>query len=126
MRKQYHFRPSPDGLLAWDVDRLVELARDLPAEWVDLAAIHEIDEPYWHGFSGAPMTCRGVVEHARLMSECDLSYPIILARDGRVMDGMHRVGKALLEGHERIRAVRLPCDPPPDFVGLSPEELPYS
>jgi hypothetical protein len=29
VRKQYHFRPSRDGLLAWDVDRLVELARDL-------------------------------------------------------------------------------------------------
>jgi len=125
VRKQYHFRPSARGLLAWDVDRLVDLARDLPVEWVDLAAIREIDEPYWQGFAGAPLTCREVVEHARLMSECDLSYPIILSREGRVMDGMHRVGKALLDGHERILAVRLPSDPPPDFTGMAPDELPY-
>jgi hypothetical protein len=25
MRKQYHLRQSPSGLLAWDVDRLIEL-----------------------------------------------------------------------------------------------------
>jgi hypothetical protein len=126
VRKQYHFRQSPDGLLAWDVDRLVALARNLPVEWVDLAAIRELDEPYWSGINGASLTCREVVEHARLMIECDLSYPIILSSEGRVMDGMHRVGEALLQGRERIRAVRLPSDPPPDFVGLSPDELPYS
>jgi hypothetical protein len=32
MRKQYYFRSSPQALLAWDVDRLVLLSRDLPSE----------------------------------------------------------------------------------------------
>jgi hypothetical protein len=60
------------------------------------------------------------------MSECDLSCPIILSSDGWVMDGVHRVGKALLEGRERVQAVRLRSDPPPDFVGVAPDQLPYS
>lgn len=30
IRAQYHFRASEQGLLAWDVRRLVRLSRDLP------------------------------------------------------------------------------------------------
>jgi len=39
MRKQYFFRQSPRGLLAWDVDRLVDLTRDLPVQSVRLTEI---------------------------------------------------------------------------------------
>ena len=39
-----------------------------------------------------------VVEHMRLVQEVDPSYPIILGVDGRVLDGMHRVARALLLG----------------------------
>src|SRR5689334_17870552 len=46
MRKQYHFRPSSAGLKAWDVDRLLTLAEDLPMLEVPLDAIAELDEAY--------------------------------------------------------------------------------
>jgi hypothetical protein len=41
------------------------------------------------------------------------------------MDGMHRVARALLEGHEMIEAVRFETDPDPDHVNCRPEDLPY-
>ena len=44
MRKQYYFRESPNGLLAWDVDRLVRLSRELPVRAVRLAEIRELDQ----------------------------------------------------------------------------------
>ena len=125
MRKQYHFRPSPAGLRAWDVDRLVKLTESLPRERVPLSAVRELDEPYWSNCGTDALTCRDVVDHARLIQVCDLSYPVILSRDGRVMDGMHRICKALLEGREYIEAVRLIDDPEPDYVGVDPEDLPY-
>jgi hypothetical protein len=125
MRRQYHLRQSERGLCAWSVDRLVELSRELPREHVPLAAIRELDEPFWCGGEGQKLTCRQVVDHARLMRECDLSYPIILSSDGRVMDGMHRVCRALLEGRSEIEAVRFREDPEPDCVGVDPDELPY-
>ena len=100
MRKQYHLRPSERGLLAWDVDRLIELTADLPRHEVPLSAIHEFDEEYWFGSVGDRPTCRAVAEHARLIAATDLRYPIILSADGRVMDGMHRVAKGFLEGRE--------------------------
>ena len=120
MRKQYHFRPSDAGLLAWDVDRLVALSKDLEPAAIPVASIRELDEPYW----GAIPT-REVAEHARLIDECDLSFPIILSSDGRVMDGMHRVLKALLKGASHIHAVRFTVDPEPDYIGVKPEDLSY-
>lgn len=124
MRKQYHFRGSAEGLKAWDVDRLVERARDLPRQRVPLSAIRELDEPYWTQ-NGRCLTCREVVEHARLMLECDLAFPVILSSNGRVMDGMHRIASALLEGRDDVEAVRFVDDPQADYVGVEPDDLPY-
>jgi hypothetical protein len=123
MRKQYFFRQSPAGLLAWDVDRLVELSRDFPVQDVPLDRIRELDEP-WHG-DGEHQTWRELVGHVRLMDAVDLSYPIILSADGTVMDGMHRVCQSLRLGRDRIEARQFETDPPPDHFGKGPDDLPY-
>lgn len=125
MRKQYHFRPSERGLQAWDIDRLAALTKNFPRVRVPLAAIRELDEPYWFSSGNHEATCRAVFEHARFIADADLSFPIILSSDGRVMDGMHRVGKALLNGLASIEAVQFQHDPEPDYVGVDPEDLPY-
>ena len=125
MRKQYRLRHSPAGLLAWDVDRLIALTADLEPVPVPLTAIRELDEPFWFGGGSEAATCRAVADHAWLIAQADLRYPIILGADGRVMDGMHRVGKAYLEGRDVISAVRLSVDPAPDFVGVDEAALPY-
>jgi hypothetical protein len=44
-----------------------------------------------------------VIEHARLIREVNLRYPVILGPDGRVMDGMHRVARAILEAVQRFQ-----------------------
>ena len=124
MRKQYHFRPSERGLMAWDIDRLVALTKSFPCVHVPLTSIRELDEAFWFGGGNMP-TCRAVVEHARLIKAADLRFPIILSSDGRVMDGMHRVGKAALLNRHNIKAVQFASDPEPDYVGVHPDELPY-
>lgn len=113
------------GLDAWDVDRLIELAKDSPVTVVALDTISDVDTDHWFQYGPVSPTVRRIVEHARLIQEVDLSYPIILGADGRVMDGMHRVAKALLEGQATIRAVRFETDPEPDLRECSPDELPY-
>jgi hypothetical protein len=125
MRKQYHFQPARRGFDAWDVDRLVVLGRDLPVERVALASIDELDTAYWFEGSAEVATVRNVVEHCRLIAEVDLSYPIILGHDGRVMDGMHRVARALLDGRDEIDAVRFTAPLEPDYRDCLPDELPY-
>ena len=125
MRKQYHLRQSASGLLAWDVDRLIALAADLPRREVSLDSIRELDEPFWFGGGSETATCRAVADHARLIADADLGYPIIVGADGRVLDGMHRVAKAYLEGRATILAVQLDVDPEPDFIGVDEQLLPY-
>ena len=78
MRKQYHFWPAERGFDAWDIERLITLSRELPIERVALDSIREIDTEYWFDGSAEVPTVRKVVEHARLINEVDLSYPIIL------------------------------------------------
>jgi hypothetical protein len=123
VRKQYYFRPSARGLLAWDVDRLVELSRPLPRKQIPLTEIRELDEP-WSG-DDEGHDWRAMIEHMRLIEQADLSYPIILSSRGAVMDGMHRVAKAVLQGRQGIQAVQFDNDPEPDHVGRGPDELPY-
>lgn len=125
MRKQYHLRPSPHGLLAWDVQRLIELTKALPQIRVPLPSLRELDECFWFQDENTRPTCRAIAEHAKLIMETDLVYPIILSSDGRVMDGMHRVAKALMLEHEHITAVQFIVDPKPDYIGVPECELPY-
>ncbi|USD66822.1 hypothetical protein [Vibrio sp. SCSIO 43136] len=125
MRQQYHFRNSEKGLLAWDIFRLIELSRKLPVIEINLSDIQELDEEFWYDLGGARPTCRNVLEHASLIQNADLSYPIILCHEGRVMDGMHRVCKAVMLGKETISAVQFSTYLEPDYVGVASDDLPY-
>ena len=68
------------------------------------------------GAAQAPLT---------LIEEADLAYPIILAADGALMNGRHRVAKAKRQGRSEIEAIQFAEDPTPDFVGMGPDDLPY-
>ncbi len=125
MRKQYHFWPGDHGLDAWDVDRLIRLTAGSEACDVPVETVGELDTDYWFAGSLDVPTVRKIVEHCRLIEEVDPSFPIILGPDGRVMDGMHRVARALLEGRATIAAVRLESVPEPDYRNCRPEDLPY-
>jgi hypothetical protein len=124
MRKQYNFWRGPDGLDAWDVDRLITLSVELPVLKVPLSSFTELDSDYWFKDGQSP-TVRAVVDHAQLMLAADLSFPVILAADGRVMDGMHRIAKALMLGRSTVDAVQYTKTPEPDYRGVRPEDLPY-
>ena len=124
MRKQYHFWPSDNGLDAWDVDRLIRLSAELPVIEVPLAAIAEVDTVYWFDGKSEQPTVRKVIEHARLISEVDTTYPVILGPDGRMMDGMHRIARLLLDGQATVRARQFDVLPEPDYRDCAPEDLP--
>ena len=123
MRRQYHSQRVDGRNLIWDVHRLVKLTQNIPVQQVPLSSIAELDESFWFGAESA--TCRAVALHAKLIQETDLAYPIILSSSGRVMDGMHRVCKALLENRLTVAAVRFAEEPEPDYIDADIEALPY-
>lgn len=90
----------------WSVPRLFELSRELPVMDIPLAHLNIYDRL-------RDVTIRQLVGHMKSVLSADLSYPIILDEDGEIMDGRHRIMRALLEGHETIRAVRFEKNPDP-------------
>jgi len=125
MRKQYHTRTVGGDRLTWDVHRLVRLAKDLTPVDVALSDIKELDERWWFQTSDDPPTPRSIANHFGLMEQTDLQYPIILCAEGQLMDGMHRVLKALVTGRETVKAVQLDPTPPPDHINVDVAGLPY-
>jgi hypothetical protein len=124
IRTQYHLRPTERGIDAFDVRRLIRLSASLPVRRIDPRKLAELDEDHWYFHTDARPTPRSILEHVALMRACALRYPIILDPDGRVMDGMHRVCRAILDGVERIPAVQFETDPAPDFADCNPADLP--
>lgn len=123
MRQQYHIRQVAGETHVWDVFALLALARGLPVQQVALDGIAELQQAYW--YPDSQPTTLDLIEHMRLVHAADLAYPIVLDADGKLMDGMHRVVKAVLAGQTHIAAVRLLVTPPPDCVNVDLDTLPY-
>jgi hypothetical protein len=124
-RSQYHLRRTESGIDAWNVRRLVKLSASLPVATIDPTGIAELREDHWYFDDSTIPSPASIIEHIRLIQSCDLSFPIILDQRGRVMDGMHRVCRAVLEGVRQIPAVQFSVDPAPDHVNCDPSTLPY-
>ena len=57
---------------------------------------------------------RDYLAHYKRITEADLSKPIILRSDGYIMDGWHRIIKALYKGEKILPAKKFINDPEPD------------
>ena len=126
MRAQYHRRETPGGVLIWDVRRLVRLAGALPVVELPLAEIAEFDEDWWFADPAAGLpTPRAIAAHWRLAAAADLRFPVLLCAEGRLMDGMHRAARALMDGRDCIPARRFVVTPEPDHRDVALRELPY-
>jgi len=94
------------GRHSWNVARLFQLSKELPVmdvplEHLNLYVVYE------------KLTLREMAMHVKAVADADLSFPIILDEDGELLDGRHRIMKALLEGEPTIKVVRFESNPPP-------------
>lgn len=85
----------------WTVTRLIQHSKDLPVFEIPIAAIYIGSKVFKES-----RTARDIAEHVKRVNETSFEYPVILDPDGFIMDGWHRVVKALVEGRETIKAVR--------------------
>ena len=97
------------GRHTWNVARLVELSRGLPVLTIPLDHLCVY-------YTYDKLTLREMVMHMKAVNDADLSFPIILDEDGELMDGRHRIMKAMLLGHPSVLAVRFDSNPQPDKV----------
>ena len=110
---QKHSRITTEGRAFWYTERLWREAADLPVNNVPIDDVPELDMNCWFR---EPPTCREIAEHARQILDADLSFPIILSSDARLMDGGHRLARAWLEGRTTVLAQRFERDPEPDYI----------
>ena len=102
-----------DGERVWQVERLWELSAGLPVEIVPLEEFASFfDSECYLGPGG--LTFRRLAERVQRVRDADLSYPIILAAEGWIMDRRTRLCKALAQGLDEIPVVRFPVTPDPD------------
>lgn len=94
------------GKHSWRVPVLFELSRNLPVMEIPLDHLN-----VWHTYE--KLSLREMVMHMKAVNDADLDTPIILDEDGEIMDGRHRLMKAMLTGAETIKAVRFEENPPP-------------
>jgi len=90
----------------WSVPRLFELSKELEVMEVPLDHINMY-------YKYSDLTLRELTGHVVAIQNADLSYPIILDEDGEIMDGRHRLMKAIIEGMETIKVVRFKSNPSP-------------
>ena len=97
------------GKNLWSVSRLFELSRQLPVMTIPLNHLNVY-------YTYEKLTLRELVMHMKAVQDADLKQPVILDEDGELMDGRHRLMKAMLIGKETIKAVRFDENPPPCSV----------
>jgi hypothetical protein len=94
------------GKNSWSVARLIHLSKGLPV--MDVPLVH-LNVYYTYD----KITLREMVTHMRAVQDANLEYPIIMDEDGEIMDGRHRMMKAMLDGQNTIKVVRFHKNPSP-------------
>ena len=100
-----------DGDDVWYVTNLIERAKELVPFDLPLAAIYSGSE-VWSPVSSA----YDLAKQMRRVLDVNTDYPVILDARGFIMDGWHRVTRALVDGKATIKAVRFDKTPAPDYV----------
>lgn len=98
------------GNRTFQVHDCIRLAKDLPVEDVQIRHMYMA--------YGCPCggTLRSFVAHMRMVTSADLDCPVLLDEDGMLIDGKHRLARALLEDIPVIKVKRFDVDPEDGYV----------
>ncbi|MCK5019401.1 MAG: hypothetical protein KAS32_20250 [Candidatus Peribacteraceae bacterium] len=102
----HHKQMSRLGRYHWSIARLIELTKDFPVMGIHLDHLN-----IYHRYKD--LSIRDMVMHFKAVKNADLSCPIILDEEGDIMDGRHRIIRALIAGVKTIKAVRFEENPSP-------------
>jgi len=111
-----------DGHCVWRAEDLWEAAKGVPT--IELPVddfVGQLNGTCWTQ-GDEEVTPNWVLCHTRRILNAE-DYPIIIDQDGIVLDGVHRLCRAVLEGREVIATQRLTVLPEPIYI-VEAEQVP--
>lgn len=89
----------------YNIHEAIRLSEELEVKELD------IDDLFisYSGFNIS--TLREFIAHSKSVEESDLSYPVLMNEDGYIIDGRHRLAKAIITGEKTIKCKRFASDP---------------
>lgn len=105
----YTEQVSQLGRHQWPVPRSIELSKHftvmhIPLDHLNVYKIYD------------DVSLREMIGHVMAVNNANLTFPIILDEDGEIMDGRHRVMKAIMNNSATIAAVKFETNPEPCLV----------
>jgi len=94
----------------WRTKNLIEKSKDLPVFKFSIEFM--LDKEIGWNLTNVRDYC----VHFERVKNADITIPIILRNDGCIMDGYHRVIKALTMGIKQLPARQFEVSPEPDFI----------
>jgi len=95
------------------VGDLIEKSKEYPVEEVD---IRFLDKWYSLGLKHEYTNLMDVAKAFKRVNKSELKYPVIISNQGAVLDGKHRICKALILGRKKIKVVVIPEDDMPPAI----------
>ena len=100
----------------WYVEDLWEYAAQYNASELDTSVLWEEYKNIFCWLEDDELITNGkFLDQMERILKADLSYPIILDEEGYIMDGVHRLMKAVFNKNDTIQAVRLKKNPPVSY-----------
>ena len=90
----------------YNIHACILLATDIDVEEIPIRHIDRSSE------SPCDDTFMSFVSHVKSVVDADTTKPILMNEFGAVIDGRHRIAKALLDGDETIKCKQFLTDPP--------------
>lgn len=94
---------------SWSVARLIKLAEDFPVYEVPVFMLYTGGWPWEDN-----QTLDTFISHVARVNAADLDVPLLVSPSGSIIDGMHRICKAVLEKRETIKVKYFTELPAPD------------
>ena len=105
-----------NGKSVWQIEDLWNAVEGMPVHHMPVELfVEQLQGTCWTQ-GDETVTPNWVLSHTRRILGADLEYPMIIDSEGIILDGIHRLCKAVIEGRETVAVQRIVLMPDPSLA----------